>query len=196
MNAADALTVAQVGIGLLRQHLRPDDRVHGIVTDGGDAPNIVPERTGGRWYVRARTLAELEPKVHRCFEAGALATGCSVEIAPESPPYSEFRHDEALIAVYRRNAEALGRRLFDPEAVAPPMTASTDMANVSLALPSIHPMLGLDSFPAVNHQPEFTAYCATPVADQALVDGALAMAWTAIDLATDDEQRGRLLAGR
>src|SRR5688572_26433200 len=91
INAADALTVAQVGIGLLRQHIRPTDRVHGIVTRGGDAPNIVPEATSGKWYIRSRTLAELaelEPRVHRCFEAGALATGCTYEIEPQSPAYS------------------------------------------------------------------------------------------------------------
>ncbi|MDQ1396806.1 MAG: hypothetical protein QOG64_2065, partial [Acidimicrobiaceae bacterium] len=71
---------------------------------------------------------------------------------------------------------------------------STDMANISLALPTIHPMLGLDCLPAVNHQPDFTAACITPKADQAVTDGALAMAWTCIDLATDDAQRERLLA--
>ena len=69
------------------------------------------------------------------------------------------------------------------------------MANISLAMPSIHPMLGLDCFPATNHQPEFTAMCITPKADQAVVDGALAMAWTVIDAATDSATRERLLAG-
>jgi metal-dependent amidase/aminoacylase/carboxypeptidase family protein len=71
---------------------------------------------------------------------------------------------------------------------------STDMANISLAMPSIHPMLGLDSFPIVNHQHEFAAFCATPTADTALRDGAVAMAWTAIDMATDEAVRARLLS--
>ncbi len=69
------------------------------------------------------------------------------------------------------------------------------MANISLAIPSIHPMLGLDCFPASNHQPEFTAACITPKADQSVVDGAIGMAWTVIDVASDDSQRARLLAG-
>ncbi|MBA3302668.1 MAG: M20 family metallopeptidase [Acidimicrobiia bacterium] len=198
VNAADALTVAQVGIGLLRQHIGSTDRIHGIVTDGGDAPNIVPERTSGKWYIRSRTLAslaELEPKVHRCFEAGALATGARLEIVPASPPYSEFAHDLDMVAVYRRNVEALGRHPVDiPRELAERSAGSTDMANISLAIPSIHPMLGLDSLPAVNHQPEFAAFCATPKADQAVVDGATAMAWTTIDLATDESQRQRLMA--
>jgi metal-dependent amidase/aminoacylase/carboxypeptidase family protein len=76
------------------------------------------------------------------------------------------------------------------------MAGSTDMGNVSLALPSIHPMIGIASLPAVNHQPEFTAHCATPVADQAVMDGALAMAWTAIDLATEAAMCARLRAPR
>ena len=73
---------------------------------------------------------------------------------------------------------------------------STDMGNVSLALPSIHPMIGIASLPAVNHQPEFTAHCVTEVADRAVVDGALAMAWTAIDVAADGELRTRLIERR
>lgn len=198
INAADALTVAQVGIGLLRQHIRQTDRIHGIVTRGGDAPNIVPESTSGKWYVRSKTLAELaelEPKVQRIFEAGALATGATVEIVAKSQAYSEFAHDEDLIRVYRSNAEDLGRTFADiPREIAQRTAGSTDMANISLAMPSIHPMLGLDSFPAVNHQPEFTAHCATPIADKACIDGALAMAWTTIDLAADDKLRERLLA--
>ena len=198
INAADALTVAQVGIGLLRQHIRPTDRIHGIVTKGGDAPNIVPESTSGKWYIRAKTLAELaelEPKVHRCFEAGALATGCTVELEPKSPHYSEFDHDEEMVALYRANAEALGRHFPNVSRASTERTVgSTDMANVSLAMPSIHPMLGLDSLPAVNHQPEFTAHCATPIADKAAIDGAVAMAWTVIDLGGDEAVRKRLLA--
>ncbi|MBW3669957.1 MAG: M20 family metallopeptidase [Actinobacteria bacterium] len=195
-NAADALTVAQTAIGLLRQHISRDARIHGIVTHGGDAPNIVPAHTTGKWYIREKTLeklAELEPRVYKCFEAGALATGCEYEITPVSPPYSEFVHDREMMAVYRRNAEDLGRSFTDLGGLAERLAGSTDMANVSLAVPSIHPMLGLDSFPVSNHQPEFAAFCATPTADKAALDGATAMAWTVIDLATDDSHRSRLL---
>lgn len=195
-NAADALTVAQTAIGLLRQHISPEARIHGIVTHGGDAPNVVPAHTAGKWYIREKTLAklsELEPRVHRCFEAGALATGCEVRIEPQSPPYSEFVHDVELAAVYKRNAQDLGRTFHDMGGLLEKMAGSTDMANISLAMPTIHPMLGLDSFPASNHQPEFTAYCATEVADKAALDGATAMAWTVIDVATDESHRSRLL---
>ncbi|MGH9300353.1 MAG: M20 family metallopeptidase [Acidimicrobiales bacterium] len=194
INAADALTLAQVAIGLLRQHLAPGDQVHGIVTDGGDAPNIVPAHAGAKYYMRSRTLVgleALEPRIRRCFEAGALATGADFTMVPQSPNYSEFAADEAISAIYRDNAEELGR-VFPP-LKGPVMGGSTDMANVSLAMPAIHPMLGIDSLPAVNHQPEFTAAAAAPAADRAVIDGALAMAWTTIDLATGPE-RDRLLA--
>lgn len=205
INAADAITVAQTAIGLLRQHIRDTDRIHGIVIKGGDAPNIIPAHTAVRYFARAKTLDRLNdllPRVHRCFEAGAIATGCKYEITSGDKPYAEMRHDYEIAAIYRRNAEALGRVFADPE---PAVVAkggggsramgagSTDMGNVSLQLPSIHPLIGINSAPAVNHQPEFTAACATPDADRAVVDGALAMAWSAIDIASDAALRQRLI---
>ena len=206
INAADALTVAQTSIGLLRQHIHDTDRIHGIVTKGGEAPNIVPARTAAKYMIRAQTLGKLEnliPKVHRCFEAGAIATGCKYEIVGGDKPYAEMRHDRDLVSIYRRNAEALGRSFIDPDpkaatgGVTRGMGAgSTDMGNVSLKLPAIHPLIGINSAPAVNHQPEFTAACATPDADRAIVDGALAMAWTAIDIANDKALRDRLMGTR
>ncbi|MFU8841096.1 MAG: M20 family metallopeptidase [Nitriliruptoraceae bacterium] len=196
VNAADALTVAQVAIGLLRQHIKPTDRIHGIVTDGGDAPNIVPERTAGQWYARAASLAELKelyPRVKACFEAGAIATGATVAFDEPGPAYSEFAHDEELIALWEVEARAIGRQLPD-EPMDESIAGSTDMANVSLGMPTIHPMLGIETGGAVNHQPGFTAACVTADADRAVRDGALAMARTAIAAATTDTVRTRLLA--
>jgi amidohydrolase len=193
INAADALTVAQVAIGLLRQHIRSTDRIHGIITKGGDAANIVPAHTSARYMARARTLDDLEalrPRVVQCFEAGALATGSHLEIVGGDKPYAHMVHDTALAMLYRRNAETLGR-IFAEAGPA----ASTDMGNVSLAVPSIQPFIGINSLPAVNHQPEFAAHCITPDADKALLDGALAMAWTAIDAAADAALRTSLMTG-
>jgi metal-dependent amidase/aminoacylase/carboxypeptidase family protein len=157
--------------------------------------------------------------VRRCFEAGALATGCELEIEAEAPPYAEFRNDPDLLRLYRANAERLGRQ-FAPaegaEGTAPGGAgagtaggagnagnagagrmnrASTDMGNVSLVVPSIHPYIGIGSLPAVNHQKEFAAHCVTRAADRALIDGAIGLAWTAADAALDEAIRGRLLAG-
>jgi len=197
VNAGDALVVAQVAIGLLRQHLRRGDQIHGIVTKGGDAPNIVPEETLGRFMMRAPSLddlALLRPRIERCFEAGAVATGASLAIRDLAPVYSHFVGDDALLAAWRRNAEELGRRYAGDDAGTPPPTISTDMANVSLAVPSIHPMIGIDAHGAVNHQAEFAAACVGPSAEQAVTDGAIGMAWTAIDAATDPALREHLLA--
>jgi amidohydrolase len=197
INAGDAFVVAQVAIGLLRQHLGAGDQVHGIVEKGGDAPNIVPKEATGRFMMRARTLADLavlRPRIERCFEAGALATGATLELHDLSPTYSHFEVDDGLLVTWRRNAEELGRRYAADDAGHPAPTISTDMANVSLALPSIHPLVGLDARGAVNHQPEFAAACVGPSADLALLDGAVAMAWTAIDAALDPALRDRLLA--
>ncbi|NEA28165.1 M20 family metallopeptidase [Actinomadura bangladeshensis] len=185
VNAADAMTVAQVAVGLLRQQTSADDRIAGIVTEAGTAANIIPDASRGQWIVRAPTmerLAELKARVLRCFEAGALATGCDLATEPVGLDYADLRPDAAMLALYRANAEALGR-VFPDLSGGSPAGAATDMGNVSHVVPTIHPMLGLDCLPAVNHQPEFTAACVTPAADRALLDGATAMAWTAIDLA-------------
>jgi amidohydrolase len=196
INAADALTVAQTAIGLLRQHISSTDRIHGIITHGGDAPNIIPAHTRARYIVRGQNLADLErlrPRVYNCFEAGALATGCKLKVIGGNKPYSEMIHDRDIAALFKRNAESLGRLYPDIEMSAQKSAASTDMGNVSLVVPSIHPMIGIDSLPAVNHQKEFTDCCATAAADKAVYDGALAMAWTAIDMATDPVLCKRLI---
>jgi metal-dependent amidase/aminoacylase/carboxypeptidase family protein len=116
INAADALTIAQTALGLLRQHIRSTDRIHGIVTKGGDAPNVVPAHTSARYLIRSETLdqlAELRPKVYRCFEAGGLATGATVEFKGGDKPYAEMNHDGDMAAFYRANSEALGRAVSE-----------------------------------------------------------------------------------
>ena len=191
VNAADALTVAQVAIGLLRQHLRPFDQVHGIITHGGDATNVIPAHTEGTWMARSRTLGELEelrPRVEHCFEAGALATGAILRVSDVCPPYAHMVHDHDLAEAYRANATTIGRPASEDEAT----TFSTDMGNVSLAMPSIHPCISIDTDGAVNHQPEFARAAVNASADRAVTEGALAMAWTVIDAATGP-LRDRLL---
>ena len=197
INASDAMVVAQVAIGLLRQSVPASQRVHGIVTHGGEAPNIIPAETRGHFMIRASTLEELEAlkaRVVRCFEAGALASGARLEI-DEQIAYAELHHDTELAALYRNNAEALGRS-FETEGRLQMTNFSTDAGNVSRVIPSIHPIIGIDSAPAVNHQPEFTAATVSPAADRAILDGAVALAWTAIDAAQDESIRDRLLASR
>ncbi len=196
VNAQDALTVAQVAIGLLRQQLPRGDQVHGVVIESSAAANVIPAAVTARYMVRAPTvagLAALRPRIDACFEAGALATGCTVEYEELSPVYSHMEVDPELLRAYRANAEALGRRFEADDAGSALPTFSTDMANVSLAVPTIHPLIGIETHGAVNHQREFAAACVTPSADAAVRDGAVALAWTAIDAAGDPALRARLL---
>lgn len=186
VNAADAFTVAQVAIGLLRQQLPDSLRVHGIVQEAGTAPNAIPGSARGSWYVRADTLEELDvafERVRACFEAGATATGCTWELTETSPRYAEFRNDLELAGIFTRLAAAQGRDMDlaedGPRGMA---TASTDMGNVSQRVRAIHPYLGIDSLPAVNHQPEFADAAATPAADKAVRDGAVLLAQTVVEL--------------
>ena len=190
INAADAMVVAQTAIALMRQQILPTDRIHGIVTKGGDAANIIPDRTTAEYMVRAATadrLDELVVLVTNCFEAGALATGATLELEMDVA-YKDMRHDPELAAIYRRHAESFGRN-FDVRT----SPVSTDMGNISHEVPAIHPHIGVETHGAVNHQKEFADACATPSADQAIFDGALGMAYTVIDAAQDESVRRRLL---
>jgi metal-dependent amidase/aminoacylase/carboxypeptidase family protein len=194
INALDALTIAQVAIGLLRQHTLPEDRIHGIVTHGGDAPNIVPALSEGHYLVRAATmrdLATLRPRVEACFQAGALATGAQLAIEELSPTYAELVTDEELALLWRDEAVRAGRVL---DTSATPMMASTDMGNVSLEVPTIHPTVDINTRGAVNHQPAFTEAARSADADRAMFEGAIAMALTTARAALAPECRARLLA--
>ncbi|MGH3906775.1 MAG: M20 family metallopeptidase [Pseudonocardiaceae bacterium] len=197
-NAADALTIAQVAVGLLRQQLEPRQMLHGIVTHGGAAPNIIPASTSALYYLRAfdvESLQQLEARVRACFQAGAVATGCTHEVTQVSPVYTQLVPDPWLAAAYRAAITGLGRSPQSPEDEQKRQTGSTDMGNVSQALPAIHPTIAIDCGDAVNHQPEFATACVTPSADRAVCDGALALALTGLAAATDDTQRDRLIGG-
>ncbi|MDQ4058917.1 MAG: M20 family metallopeptidase [Actinomycetota bacterium] len=183
-NALDAAMIAHGAIAALRQHIQSHERIHGIVTNGGDAPNVVPKLATMAYYVRAANLEDLEKlqsRVERCFQAGALATGCEVEIGLTGHPYDRVTTNPTLGEIYDRNLKAVGRSAF-PDVKR--SAGSTDMGNVSSRVPSIHPLMSIDSLPAVNHQAEFAAHCISPAGDRAVVDAAAAMAYTVVDLAT------------
>jgi amidohydrolase len=195
--AADARTLAQVAIGMLRSSLRPTDRVHGVLTETSQSSAQDFSSAAATYMVRARTLAELLPlrqRVLRCFEAGALALGVELEVREAHEPYGDMRHHHELAETYRRNAWAVGRIFPELGASLARGTGSTDMGNVSQRIPAIHPAIGIDSLPAANHQPEFAAHCVTPAAERALIDGATILAWTIADVAADEALRRRLTA--
>ncbi|MEV8590453.1 amidohydrolase [Streptomyces sp. NPDC051180] len=197
VNAADAMMIAQVAIAAHRQQMVPDAVVSGVVTSAGDAANVIPDRATATYDVRAATseqLTELRARVRACFEAGALATGAELLLETVGNDYADLRQDLAMGRSYQAAAEALGRTVLphDPGL----RGGSTDMGNVSHLVPTIHPSIGYDCGDTIMHHPDFTRYGTTAAADRAVLDGGLAMAWTAIDLATDPEQRARLLARR
>ena len=199
INAGDALTVAQVAIGLLRQHLEQKQMVHGIVTDGGAAPNVVPAHATAVYNLRAAdsaSLQRLEKRIRACFAAGATATGCAHEVVQVSPAYAELAVDAWLSEAYRREITGLGREPLGRDAERDRVIGSTDMGSVTQQVPAIHPMIAVDCGDAVNHQVEFAAACASESADRAVLDGATAMALTAVAAATDAGQRTRLVAAK
>ncbi|TSE02031.1 M20 family metallopeptidase [Skermania sp. ID1734] len=195
-NAADAVTVAQVALGLLRQHLAPGQQLHGIVTDGGVAPNIIPGRSELHYYLRANTagsLNELFERASACFAAGALATGCTHDVRTVSPTYTELTPDPTLVRLYRDEVVALGRAPDAPRLEQSRPLGSTDMGNVTNVVPGIHPVIGIDSEGSVAHNPGFAKASVNASADKAVLDGAIALANTAIRVASDDTERARLL---
>ena len=189
VNALDAAVQAYVNVSTLRQQLQDSDRVHGIITYGGAAPNIIPARTTMAWYIRAGSderLDSIHPRVIACFEAAALATGCTVEVSRSGHRYSAMNNSEVMVDLYQENSATLGRTMHRLEDLPREASGSTDMGNVSQVVPSIHPMLDLNCYPTVNHQPEFATHTTTDDGKAAIRDGALAMAWTVIDLAEGD----------
>lgn len=184
-NALDAAVLGYNNVAALRQHIRPEERVHGIFLRAGDAPNVVPERTEAHWYVRAGTLARLEPlkeRVLRCLQAGADAAACRMEHEWLDPAYADLITNPTIAEVYRRNAATLGREVLDHRRAESRVVGSTDMGNVSYLVPSIHPMIKLAPPGVTIHTPEFARYTRSPEADRAVVEGAKIMAMSAVDL--------------
>ncbi|TRW79793.1 M20 family metallopeptidase [Mycolicibacterium sp. 018/SC-01/001] len=196
VNAADAVTVAQVAIGLLRQQLAPGQMCHGIVTDGGQAANVIPAHAEMAYTMRAtnsESLRALEARMAGCFEAGAVATGCTHEVVEPAPGYAELTPDRWLSSVIRAEMLRAGRTPVPEEVEASVPLGSTDMGNVTQVMPGIHPVIGIDAGGASIHQPEFAAAAVGESADTAVVDGAIMLARTVVALATDAGERDRVL---
>lgn len=196
INAADAVTVAQVAIGLLRQQLAPGQMVHGIVTDGGQATNVIPAHAELRYTMRATdmdSLRQLEARMAGCFAAGAVATGSEHGVRETAPPYDALAPDRFLAEVFRAEMIRNGRHPLPVELEAALPLGSTDMGNVTQLLPGIHPVVGIDAGGASLHQHEFAAAAVGPSADKAVIDGSIMLARTVVALAQDETERARVL---
>jgi amidohydrolase len=191
-NALDAAVLGYVNVAALRQHVEPGERIHGIVTHGGDKPNIVPSFAQTEWMVRSPTLAGLERLKERflaCVQAGADAAGCEIEVEWRDVVYADMVDNQAISERYRANAEALGR-IVRPPSPAARVVGSTDMGNVSYVVPAIHPMIQVAPPGVPIHTPAFAGFAGGAEGDRAVVDGAKALAFTVADLWLDADLVG------
>ena len=181
-NALDAAVLGYNAVAALRQHIRYDERIHGIFTDGGAKANIVPATAAAEWYVRSTNLLTIEPlkeRVAACLRAGADAAGCEVDIEWADRAYADMNDNPALLDCYLANLGAVGRAtVADPETR---VVGSTDMGNVSYTVPSIHPMIKVAPDDVAIHTPVFAEYARGPEGDSAVIDGAKVLAMTALD---------------
>ena len=198
-NALDGVVTAYQGVAQLRQHILPTDRVHGIITDGGAAPNVVPELASALFYVRSAEVDELRALTDRVvavLEGAALVTGTRAEIVVDPvPPYLPLRTNVSLSSQWARALTAQGREVPPPPAVAPQGGPSTDMGNVSLVVPSLHPSIGLGGPDDVTpHNAAFADVTVTASALDTMVQAAVALAATAVAYASDPALREAVAA--
>lgn len=188
INALDALILSFNAINSLRQHMKSEGRIHGIITDGGEAPNIVPAHSAATFLIRAldsKYLEELKERVLDCLIAGSIATGARLEYRWGERTYAPMKNNLTLAELFRRNLELLGRRVeqFDPSLG----LGSTDMGNVSQKVPSIHATVAIAPPEVLIHTPEFAAAAASEAGHLGLIDGAKAMAMTLVDILCQPE---------
>lgn len=187
INALEAMLQSFTAINSLRQHIKDKARIHGIITKGGDAANIVPAYSAGTFIVRAEDdvyLDELRQRVINCFIGAATATGARLEYKDEIY-YASMLNNLTLARLFRRNMQSLGRkvRLSDPSKI----FASTDMGNISQLVPSIHPWVAIAPAEVVLHSPQFASAAASVAGTHGFLDAAKALAMTVIDLVANPE---------
>ncbi len=182
INALDAIIMSFNNLNALRQVIRSDSRIHGIITHGGDAPNIIPARAAARFMVRSpdnRYLEQLKVKVLRCLEGAALATGAVLRHRWFDQTDS-LTTNEPMAEAFAANAAKLGR---PPRRHTPADNhGSTDMGNVSRLVPSIHPYFAIAPEGTPTHSLDFARYAAQPDAIAAMIVAAKALAMTCVDL--------------
>ncbi|HMR50735.1 MAG TPA: M20 family metallopeptidase [Arachnia sp.] len=189
VNASNAAVLALNAFAMLRQHLPKETNMNAFISQGGEATNIIPDRTVVQVELRAYDLdiwRDMKKKVLRCFKAGAVATGCTWEWEPTEHPYLPVLSDDTLAELWDANFAARGRTIDTSVRLG---GGSTDMGNVSQVVPSIHPLVTIRGHQAPPHNPAFTAVAITPEADETLIDGAVSMAATVIDAALTPEFR-------
>jgi amidohydrolase len=187
INALEAMLLSFAAINALRQHVLDKARLHGIITDGGEAPNVVPAHSAGSFLVRAEDnayLDELKEKVLNCFVGASVATGARLEYHWGEVLYAPLRNNLTLAELFRQNINTLGRQM---PLVGDSRVGSTDMGNVSQLVPSIHPTIAVAPETVAIHSPEFAEVAASENGIKGMLDAAKAMAMTVADLVASPE---------
>jgi amidohydrolase len=191
-NALDAAVLGYINVAAMRQHIRPTERIHGIITKGGDKANIVPAETAMEWIVRSATIESLQPlkqRVITSLESAASACSCTIDHEWHGHTYADMIDNGPMVAAYVNNAARIGRTVVDPAAIGRRVVGSTDMGNISYLVPSIHPMIKVAGDGVAIHTLEFAEWARSPDGDKAVLDGAKVMAMTIVDLWTSADLR-------
>lgn len=181
INALDAAIATFNNVNALREHMEESARVHGIITDGGEKPNIVPEHAGALFYVRATEdeyLQELIEKVVKCAEAGAMAAGADLEIDKQGHGYKPIKPNPVLVDLFRENVESIGEEVEENVGG----MGSTDMGDVSQIVPSIHPYIKIVEQGVPAHSQEFARAADSEKGYAGMITAAKALAFTGIDV--------------
>ncbi|KAI1095548.1 hypothetical protein F5B19DRAFT_308080 [Rostrohypoxylon terebratum] len=188
VNALDAAVAAYSNIGLLRQQIKPDERIHAVIEVGGTVPNVIPDYTRMNWNVRSPNIADADKllsRVKATIEAAATATGCELNYIT-APTYVNLIANKSLCSKYVEDMSVIGEKILLWREK--PFTASTDMGNVSQIVPSFHGAFGVPTAPGIAiHNPRFAAAASTDEAHEVCLKCAKGMAMLAIRVLLDDE---------
>jgi amidohydrolase len=189
VNALNAMIQLFVSLDAMRQQLRPDSRVHGIITKGGDQANIIPEHTTAEFYLRAPTkdyCRELLRRFEGCAQGAATATGCTVKVAADATIHDPLKANLVMAELFGQNLERIDFPVDPDDGEAG--YGSTDCGNVSQAIPTIHPYIRISPDGIPGHSREFAEWAKSPLARTGMVAAAKALAMTAVDLLADPAQ--------
>jgi len=188
INALEAMLLSFASINALRQHIRSTARIHGIITDGGQAANIVPAHSAGSFIVRAQDddyLTVLKEKVLNCFKSAALATSAELKYKWDDVCYATMRNSSVLSSLFSENMALLGRKA--PVSIPQEAYGSTDMGNVSHLVPSIQPYVAIAPKGVLIHSAEFASAAASESGIKGMIDAAKTLAMTVVDLLSNPE---------
>jgi len=186
VNALNAMIQLFVALDAMRQQIRPEARIHGIITRGGEQANIIPEYTASEFYLRAPTrdyCTELLRRFEGCANGAAAATGCTAQVTPDPIIHDPLKPNFGMAQLFQQNLERIAFPIDPDDGEAG--YGSTDCGNLSQAIPTIHPYIRISPDGVPSHSREFAEWAKSPLARAGMVAGAKALAMTALDLLAD-----------